>query len=78
MMIVSYLFEYNKYKILIILNIVDVLIGFEQTEYPVNESDGSFDVYVKVFDPPDYKDLPMEIGLTIQTIAITAGKNRLF
>lgn len=62
---------------LVIFNIVPIHIGFEQTKYTVNESVGTVEVYVSVFDPPDEVILPLPIDLVIQTIPGTAGKDRM-
>ena len=59
-------------------NIVFIRIGFEPTEYTIEESVGKVEVYVRVFEPPDEQFIPLTIDLTVQTIAGTAGKDRLF
>ena len=58
----------------VIFIIGPIRIGFEKTAYTVDESVGTFDVYVKVLDPANNVELPVSIDLTIDTMAGTAGK----
>ena len=50
-----------------------IVIGFEETEYFVNESTQALEVYVRVFDPPDNVELPISVDVVIQSVADSAG-----
>ena len=54
-----------------------IIIGFEETEYTVNESDGTVEVYVRVFNPPEGQTLPATVDLVIQTVAGSASEDIL-
>ena len=51
-----------------------IVIGFEETNYTVNESVGALEVYVSVINPPPSWELFATINLGIQSVAITASK----
>ena len=51
-----------------------IIIGFENTAYTVEESVGTFDVYVVVTNPPVDVQLCCHVDLVIQTTALTASK----
>ena len=52
-----------------------VMIGFEDTNYIVVEEIGSLEVCVRVFEPNDRTELPVErsIRVAVETVAGTAG-----
>ena len=51
-----------------------VIIGFEETNYTVNESVGTLEVYVSVISHPLGVELIAAIELGIQSVASTACK----
>ena len=55
-----------------------IIIGFEETNYTVNESVGALEVYVSVISPPPGVTLFASINLGIQSVAITASKYDIY
>lgn len=55
--------------------ILVVTIGFENTSYAVVEDIGSLEVCVRVFEPNDRTELPVERSIRVEaeTVAGTAG-----
>ena len=52
-----------------------IIIGFENTAFTVHESDGTFDVYVHVINPPIDVQLFTSVDLVIQTMDRNASKD---
>ncbi len=53
--------------------ISDVIVGFEESNYTVSESDNDVEVCVQVFNNPE-RLLAFQIILTYLSIGVTAGK----
>ena len=51
-----------------------ITIGFADASYTVNESVGTFQVDVQVFNPTDDQPLPPSVYFVIQTVSGTASK----
>ena len=51
-----------------------IIVGFENNAFTVQESVGTFDVYVIVTRPPVDVQLYGSVDLVIQTTALTASK----
>jgi hypothetical protein len=57
--------------------VVPIVIGFEETQYVVDESVGSLEVFVSVSMPDGGQMLVGGVSLVIQSIAGSAGKDYL-
>ena len=53
-----------------------IIIGFENTTFTVDESVGTFDVYVHVTSPPMNVELFTYVDLVIQTMDRNASKDK--
>ena len=53
---------------------VVAVVGFEQISYTVNETDGSQEVCIQIFNPPPNELLAFPITLIYQTLDGTASK----
>lgn len=51
-----------------------ITIGFADASYTINESVGTFQVDVQVFNPTDDQPLSPLVDLVIQTVSGTASK----
>ena len=67
----------HKYLKIVLISCSVTVIGFEETEYTVDESNGAVEVYVRVFNPPDNQTLPATVDLVIQTVAGSASEDTL-
>ena len=63
-------YDYYCYYVLISA----IIIGFEETNYAVNESVGMLQVYVSVISPPPDVELFATVVIGIQSVARTASK----
>ena len=50
------------------------VVGFEQISYTVNETDGSQEVCMQIFNPPPNEQLAFTITLVYQSLDGTASK----
>lgn len=62
-------------KLLPCLNCVAIIIGFERSNYTVNESIGTQEVRVRILVPPDDQPFSAEIALVVQTIVGSRSKD---
>ena len=59
------------------ISILVAIVGFEQSNYTINETNVSQEVCVVVFSPPAYEELVFHIDLLYETRTGTAGKLQL-
>ena len=51
-----------------------ILVGFANTSYIINETNGMLQVRVQAFNPPDTYPLPATVSLVVQTVSGSASK----
>lgn len=72
-----YNYSYIQTDNMFICFVATIIIGFEDTKYIVDETSGTHEVYVRLFNYPDDQPFLVTIDLVIQTIATSASKNLL-
>ena len=56
------------------MHAIVAIVGFEQTSYTVNETDGSQEVCIQIFNPPPNEQLAFTITLAYNSLDVTASK----